>query len=79
MSMIATLARTTLLEAVRNRLLWLTVLVVALCHGVAARGLWKRLFVRLPAPVLGWGYSVVLTLSLVLAPPTGKAFIYFQF
>ena len=35
MSMIATLARTTILEAVRNRLLWLTVLVVVIAFGLA--------------------------------------------
>jgi alginate O-acetyltransferase complex protein AlgI len=58
---------------------WYTVLVVALCHFVAARGWWKWWEVRLPAPVLGFGYSAVLTLALVLAPATGKTFIYFQF
>jgi alginate O-acetyltransferase complex protein AlgI len=59
--------------------LWATVLVVAVCHALGASGLWKKWELRLPAPVLGCGYSVVLTLALVLAPPTGKAFIYFQF
>jgi len=58
---------------------WYTVLVVAFCHAVAARGWWKRWEVRLPAPVLGCGYSFVLTLALVLAPATGKTFIYFTF
>jgi alginate O-acetyltransferase complex protein AlgI len=33
----------------------------------------------LPAPVMGFGYAAVLTLALVLAPDSGKAFIYFQF
>ena len=28
---------------------------------------------------LGFGYAAVLTLALLLAPDTGKAFIYFQF
>jgi alginate O-acetyltransferase complex protein AlgI len=41
--------------------------------------LWKKLAVRLPAPMLGFGYAVVLTLAMVLAPDSGKAFIYFQF
>ena len=58
---------------------WYTALVVAICHYVAARGWWKWWKLRLPAPVLGFGYSTVLTLSLVLAPATGKTFIYFQF
>jgi alginate O-acetyltransferase complex protein AlgI len=62
-----------------NRSLWYTVAVVALCHLLAHRGLWKRLAVRLPAPVMGLGYAVVLTLSLLLAPVMNKAFIYFQF
>jgi alginate O-acetyltransferase complex protein AlgI len=53
--------------------------VVALCHALAQRGLWKKLAIRLPSPALGFGYAVVLTLALVLAPDAGKAFIYFQF
>jgi alginate O-acetyltransferase complex protein AlgI len=62
-----------------NRSLWYTLAVVALCHVLAQRGLWKRMAVRLPAPVMGFGYAVVMTLALVLAPDAGKAFIYFQF
>jgi alginate O-acetyltransferase complex protein AlgI len=34
---------------------------------------------RLPAPVLGLGYAVLLTLALLLSPGSEKAFIYFQF
>jgi alginate O-acetyltransferase complex protein AlgI len=62
-----------------NRSLWYTVAVMALCHLLAQRGLWKKLAARLPAPMLGFGYAVVLTLAMVLAPDSGKAFIYFQF
>jgi alginate O-acetyltransferase complex protein AlgI len=62
-----------------NRSLWYTVAIVAVCHAVAQRGVWKRIAIRLPAPILGCGYAVVLTLALVLAPDAGKAFIYFQF
>jgi alginate O-acetyltransferase complex protein AlgI len=62
-----------------NRGLWYTVAVVVLCHALAHSGLWKRLVVRLPAPVLGCGYAVAVTLAMVLAPDAGKAFIYFQF
>ena len=58
---------------------WYTVLVVVFCHALGASGWWKKWEVRLPAPVLGCGYSCVLTLALVLAPATGKTFIYFQF
>jgi alginate O-acetyltransferase complex protein AlgI len=61
------------------RSLGYTVLVMVLCHALAHKGLWKKLAVRLPAPVLGCGYAMVLTLALVLAPDQGKAFIYFQF
>jgi alginate O-acetyltransferase complex protein AlgI len=62
-----------------NRSLWVTVLVVALCHALAQRALWKKLANRMPAPVMGFSYAVVLTIALVLAPDSDKAFIYFQF
>jgi alginate O-acetyltransferase complex protein AlgI len=61
-----------------NCLLW-TIAVVVACHILAQRGIWKNLAVRAPAPVMGFGYAVVLTLAMVLAPDSGKAFIYFQF
>jgi alginate O-acetyltransferase complex protein AlgI len=61
-----------------SSLAW-TVAVVALCHLLAQRGLWNRIAGQLPAPMLGFGYAVVLTVALVLAPDAGKAFIYFQF
>jgi alginate O-acetyltransferase complex protein AlgI len=62
-----------------NRSLWYLLAVMAVCHLLAHRGWWQRLAVRLPSPVMGLGYSVVLTLSLLLAPDAGKTFIYFQF
>jgi alginate O-acetyltransferase complex protein AlgI len=62
-----------------NANLWLTVAVVVLCHAFGHTGWWRKLVVRMPPPVLGFGYAVVLTLALVLAPDSGKAFIYFQF
>jgi alginate O-acetyltransferase complex protein AlgI len=49
------------------------------CHLLARGGLWKRVAPRLPAPVLGCGYAAALMLALLLAPPAGKSFIYFQF
>ncbi len=64
---------------IHYRSLWYTVAVVVLCHALAHRGLWDRVAVRVPAPVMGFGYAFVLTLALVLAPDAGKAFIYFQF
>jgi alginate O-acetyltransferase complex protein AlgI len=62
-----------------NQSLWYTVALVAICHALAQRHLWKRIAVRLPAPVMGLGYAVVLTLALLLAPAVDQAFIYFQF
>jgi hypothetical protein len=53
--------------------------IVILCHAIAATGVWKRLAVRLPEPLLGCAYAALAILSLVLAPDSGKAFIYFQF
>jgi len=59
--------------------LGLTLAAVAICHFVGARRWWDSWMVRLPAPVVGFSYSLTLTLALTLAPATGKAFIYFQF
>jgi alginate O-acetyltransferase complex protein AlgI len=55
----------------------LTVTVV--CHAIGAFGLWERWSPRLPAPLVGLGYAVLLTLNLVLTPGDAKEFIYFQF
>jgi alginate O-acetyltransferase complex protein AlgI len=68
-----------LTSPLHNRSLWYMVAVIVLCHALAQRGIWKKLAARLPAPVLGFGYAAVLSLSLVLAPVAGKTFIYFQF
>lgn len=59
--------------------LWYTVAVVAVAHLIGSYGWWKPLKERLPAPALGFGYAAVLTLTLLLAPDNGRAFIYFQF
>jgi alginate O-acetyltransferase complex protein AlgI len=56
-----------------------TYLAVALCHWIALQSSFKRLAMRLPPPVAGFGYGTLLTLILILAPANGKAFIYFQF
>lgn len=53
--------------------------VVVAAHALALAGGWKKLSHRIPAPVLGVSYAVVLSLALVLSPDAGKAFIYFQF
>jgi alginate O-acetyltransferase complex protein AlgI len=56
-----------------------TYAVVALGHALALRPAWRAAALRLPAPVAGLGYALALTLTMVLAPASGKAFIYFQF
>ncbi len=59
--------------------LWYTVAFLVVCHVIGSLGWWPWIQKRLPAPVLGTGYAAALTLALLLAPPAGKAFIYFQF
>jgi alginate O-acetyltransferase complex protein AlgI len=59
--------------------LWVTVLVVLLCHLLAQGGHWKRLLQHLPESARGLGYATALLLALLLAPEIGKTFIYFQF
>ena len=53
--------------------------VLAIGHFVTATGLWRRVSVRIPAPALGAAYAVFLNIALLLAPDSGKTFIYFQF
>jgi alginate O-acetyltransferase complex protein AlgI len=53
--------------------------IVICCHLAGRRTLWERWHVRLPAPVLGFGYAVALTMALLLAPGGSQPFIYFQF
>ncbi|HWB11628.1 MAG TPA: MBOAT family protein [Pirellulales bacterium] len=62
----------------KDSLLVLTAIVIA-AHAFALSGVWKKWSVRMPAPLLGMSYAVLLTITLVLAPDAGKAFIYFQF
>jgi alginate O-acetyltransferase complex protein AlgI len=57
----------------------LTYLIVVLCHGAAVWPSLGRATVRLPAPVVGFAYALLLSFTLLLAPASGKAFIYFQF
>ncbi len=58
--------------------LWLMLAVVAMAH-LAAPLAGRRWHLRLPAPVLGLGYAVVVALALLLTPSAAKPFIYFQF
>lgn len=62
-----------------NRSLWYTLAFVVCCHIIVARGWWQRIYERLPAPVLGFGYALCLCVALVLAPDGGENFIYFVF
>jgi alginate O-acetyltransferase complex protein AlgI len=62
-----------------NRSLWYTVEFVIACHLLVRFGVWKWLSVRLPAPVVGFGYAVCLCMAMLLAPDTSTTFIYFQF
>jgi D-alanyl-lipoteichoic acid acyltransferase DltB (MBOAT superfamily) len=50
-----------------------------LMHLLIRLGAWPRIVLKLPAPVLGMGYALILLTSLVLYPGSEKAFIYFQF
>jgi alginate O-acetyltransferase complex protein AlgI len=61
------------------RALWLTVAVVVLAHLAGREPLRRRLLEDIPLPVRGLGYGIILSLALVLAPDTTRAFIYFQF
>ena len=58
---------------------WYTVACVAICHLFGQTGWWPRWAPRMPAPVMGFGYATVIILTMLLAPDSGKAFIYFQF
>jgi alginate O-acetyltransferase complex protein AlgI len=56
-----------------------TYVVVAFCHWVALQPWFRRLTIRAPAPVAGFSYALLLSFTMLLAPASGKAFIYFQF
>ena len=58
---------------------WYTAAFAAVCHAAARRGDWLWVAERLPGPALGASYAAAMTLVLVLAPPSGMTFIYFQF
>ncbi len=57
----------------------LFILLLGIGHLLTIRSLWKRIYFRTPAPVLGAGYAVLFVASLVLSPDSSKTFIYFQF
>ena len=53
--------------------------LVAIGHLLADRDRWTRWLEAVPPVVRGITYAGVTTVALVLAPGTGKSFIYFQF
>lgn len=62
-----------------NRSLWYTVAVLVAGHLLTLTGWWRQLAPRVPAPAMGFAYAALLTLTLLLAPDSDKAFIYFNF
>ena len=52
---------------------------IALAHLFGESGLWKRYSQRLPGEALSLGYAGMALAAALLAPASGKAFIYFQF
>ncbi|QVL33605.1 MBOAT family protein [Telmatocola sphagniphila] len=62
-----------------NRRLWISIAVLLTGQIILLQGLWKRYSHRIPAPLMGVGYALLLSLSLLLNPDSGKNFIYFQF
>jgi hypothetical protein len=60
-------------------LLWCIVSGFFLAHVAGYWRWWERISLRLPTPVLSFGYVLALTVCMVLAPINEKPFIYFQF
>ena len=53
--------------------------VVLLCHLLGHKDRWKKVLEAIPAPARGVAYACATCVALVLAPDSGKTFIYFQF
>jgi len=51
----------------------------ALGHLIGSWSRYRELLARMPSPVVGGAYAVLLIASLLLAPAASKTFIYFQF
>jgi hypothetical protein len=58
---------------------WATLAGVAAFHMLGATRFGRRLTARVPAPAVGLAYAAATVMAMVLAPDSGKAFIYFQF
>jgi alginate O-acetyltransferase complex protein AlgI len=55
------------------------VLALVIGHLLGSWSKTRPALARLPGPVLGFGYAMLLISSLILSPGAGKTFIYFQF
>ena len=62
-----------------NRSFWCLFAVIVIAHMLGQRNLWRTVMDHFPAPVRGFAYASVLTVALLLAPESDKAFVYFQF
>ncbi len=62
-----------------NRSLWYTALFVLACHALVQQGIWQRIWAKAPPMAMGLGYATCVTLAMLLAPLSGKTFIYFTF
>jgi len=59
--------------------LTIALVLVAICHLLVARGVWKKIACRLPSPVWGLAYAVLAFLICELGLGNRQTFIYFQF
>lgn len=59
--------------------IWLLLALVVLGHAATRRDLWKRVSDRLPSSFTGIAQAATITVVLLAATGSGKAFIYFQF
>lgn len=63
----------------RDSVVFFAYLIVFAGHVLALQPWFMRARTWLPTPAVSFGYCVFLTLTLVLTPKSGQAFIYFQF
>ena len=53
--------------------------IATAAHLLGESGIWRRWWKRMPSAALALGYASIALLAALLAPASGKAFIYFQF
>jgi alginate O-acetyltransferase complex protein AlgI len=59
--------------------LFFSFVVVAIAHGIASQGNWRKIAARMPLSAWGFAYAAALALICVIRIEGQKAFIYFQF